>query len=114
HLSELHRRALHRPEHRHDLLGGLQLTAREGLLGGLVSARDVGGARAELLYGLAGPERGYRRGATHTRGRGLVVLARSHVMHAGARDQTARSTREPGTMSSEPSSQRPQALVPPS
>ena len=81
HLAELHRGALHRPEHRHDLLGGLELAAGHRLLGGLLAAGDVGGAGAELLDGLAGGERGDRRRAPHARGRDLLVLAR-HGLHA--------------------------------
>ena len=81
HLAELHRRALHRPEHRDDLLGGLQLAARHRLLGGLLAAGDVRRAGAELLDGLARRERGDRRGAARARGRDLLVLAR-HALHA--------------------------------
>ena len=110
HLPELHRRALHRPEHRDDLLGGLELAPRHRLLGGLLVARDVGGARAELLDGLARGERGDGRRAAHARGRDLLVLAR-HDLHARSARvagggpspaaQPPRSTREPGTMSSD-------------
>ncbi len=118
HLAELHRGALHRAEHRDDLLGGLQLAAGHRLLGGLLAAGDVGGAGAELLDGLARGERGDGRGAPHARGRDLLVLAR-HAMNATSRwtielRQQPRSTFDPGTMSSEPSGQRTQAFVPPS
>jgi len=58
HLPELHGGALHRAEHGDDLLGGLQLAPGQSLLGGLLATRHVGGARAELLNGLAGSEGG--------------------------------------------------------
>ena len=76
HLSELHRGALHRPERGHDLLGGLQLAPRERLLGGLLAARHVRRARAELLDRLARRERRDGRRAPHARGRDLFALAR--------------------------------------
>ena len=53
HLPELHRGALHRPERRDDLLGGLQLAAAHRLLGGPLAARRIRGAGPELLDGLA-------------------------------------------------------------
>ena len=82
HLAELHRGALHRPEHRHDLLGRLQLTARHRLFGGLLVAREVGRAGAELLDGLARRQRGHGRRAPRARARDLLVLARHSPAHA--------------------------------
>ena len=132
HLAELHGGALHRPQHGHDLLGRLQLAAGHRLLGGLLVAGQVRRARAELLDGLARRQRRHRCRAPCARARDLLVLARhspSHATWAGrrepacgagfrrpprARRQAAGVTFEPGTMSSLPSSQRTQALVPPS
>ena len=79
-LAELHRGALHRPERRDDLLGGLELASGERLLGGLLAARDIGGAGAELLDRLAGRQLADGRRAAHARGRDLVfALTRSHT-----------------------------------
>ena len=76
HLTELHRGALHRPERRDDLLGGLQLAPRHRLLGCRLAARDVGRARAELLDRLARRQRGY--GAVRrTREVGIFSLSRA-------------------------------------
>src|SRR4051794_4403350 len=58
-LPELHRRALHRPERRDDLLGRLDLPALERALLALVVAPDVRRARPHLL------DRLRRRQATH-------------------------------------------------
>ena len=61
-LPELHRRALHRPERRDDLLGRLEVAALERRLLALVAAAEVGRARAEVARGLA-----RRRGRTPER-----------------------------------------------
>ena len=61
HLPELHRRALHRPERGHDLLGGLEVAALERGALALVGSRQVRRVRAELARRLA-RRRGSRRG----------------------------------------------------
>ncbi len=78
HLAELHRRALHRAQHRDDLLRGLHLAARQRLLAGLLAARHVGGARAELLHGLGGRQLPHRSRAAHSGCRD-VLLARPRL-----------------------------------
>jgi hypothetical protein len=65
HLPELHRRALHRAERGDDLLGRLELALGHRFLGGLLAARHVGGARAELLDGLSGGQSRDCRGAAN-------------------------------------------------
>src|SRR5204862_5123430 len=62
-LPELHRRALHRPQRRHDLLGRLQVTALERLVAPLLVTREVRRARAEMAGGLAGRQARYARRA---------------------------------------------------
>src|SRR5207247_2634554 len=105
--------ALHRAQHGHDLLRGLELTAGHRGLGGLFTACHVRRARAELLHRLARGERGDGGRAPRTRARDLLALARHHrILRTAA--YGLRSTRDPGTMSSLPSAQRTQALVPPS
>jgi hypothetical protein len=115
-LPELHRGALHRAEDGDDLLGGLDLAAGEGLLAGLLAAGDVGGAGAELLDGLRRRQAPHGRRAAHSGCRDL--LARHGSILGPGEPRTggfyANSTREPGTMSSDPSGQRTQALWPPS
>ena len=59
HLPELHRRALHRPERGHDLLGGLEVAALERRVAALLGAREVGRARAEVARRLARREAGH-------------------------------------------------------
>ena len=139
HLAELHRRALHRPQRRHDLLRGLQLPARQRLFGGLLPARHVRRARPELLDGLVRGQLAHRRGAAHARGgKSCRCLAGPYALHprrlprpvprprcgvsadvrgcvagAVARAQP-RWTFDPGTMSSAPVGQRTQAFLPPS
>src|SRR5215210_345545 len=59
HLAELHRGALHRPERRDDLLGGLDVAALERLLLALLVAGQVRRRRAELAGGLTRREAGH-------------------------------------------------------
>ena len=106
HLAELHRRALHRPERRDDLLGGLELALGQRALLALVAARDVRRARAHLLGGRRGGQPPDLRRAAQTRGRDRRPSRPSTT--------SERSTFEPGTMSSRPSAQRTHALWPPS
>ena len=54
HLAELHRGALHRPEHLHDLLGGLHVALLERGRGGLLGPHHVGRLGAGLLHGGGG------------------------------------------------------------
>ncbi len=56
HLPELHRRALHRPERGHDLLGGLQVAALQRGALALLGAGEVRRVRPELPRRLAGRE----------------------------------------------------------
>ena len=84
HLPELHRGALHRPQRGDDLLGRLELALGHRFLGGLLAARDVGRAGAELLYGLAGGERRDGRRAANTRGRDLLAFARHRCILGAA------------------------------
>ena len=76
HLAKLHRGSLHRPEHGHDLLGGLQLAPGHRLFGGRLGAGHVDGAGAELLHRLAGGERRDRGRAPHARAWDPLALAR--------------------------------------
>ena len=92
HLAELHRRALHRPERRDDLLGGLELALGRRALLALVGARDVRRARAHLLGGRRGRQPPDLRRTAQTRGRDRVL-----VRHQ-------RCTRRATTASARPSS----------
>ena len=96
-LAELHRRALHRPEHGDDLLGGLHLAAGQRGLAGLVAAGEVRRARPELADGLSCGEAPDRCRAHHPRGRD--VLARhlaSPVSALSSRGRCRRSRRASG------------------
>jgi hypothetical protein len=73
HLPELHRRALHRPEHGDDLLGRLDLAARERRFGRLVTADEVDGARPELANRLPRGEPADRRRALDARSRDVLA-----------------------------------------
>ena len=111
---------------------------------GLLAARHVGRARAELLHGLGRRQLSHRRRTAHPRPRDILLLAGHAIPSLGARGLIShippvhpnqdredsdthirtrlvppsghprRWTCEPGTMSSEPSGQRTHALCPPS
>ena len=74
HLAELHRGALHRPQHGDDLLGRLDLPAVQRSLRLVLGAREVRGTRAELPDRLAGREAADARRPRDARGRDLVVV----------------------------------------
>ncbi len=73
-LAKLHRRALHRPERRDDLLGGLELALGERLLAPLVAAGDVRRSRSHLLCRLRRGEPPDLRGAAEAGRRDRVFL----------------------------------------
>ena len=73
HLAELHRRALHGAQGGDDLLGRLDLAAGHRVLGGLLVAGQVHGARAGLLGALGRREAADLRGARPPRGRDAIV-----------------------------------------
>jgi hypothetical protein len=75
-LPDLHRGALHRPEHGDDLLGRLDLAALERGDRLLVGSRDVGGARAELPGRLPGRQAPDGREPPDAGGRDRILLAR--------------------------------------
>ena len=108
HLADLHRRALHRPERGDDLLGRFDVTALEGGVAAVLGARDVGRPGARLTDRLSGRKPPDLGGSPHARGGDLVSR------HCWGFYAASCSTREPGTMSSDPSGQRIQALCPPS
>ena len=72
-LPELHRGALHRPERRDDLLGGLEVAALERSPRALVRAAHVRGTRAQVAGGLPGRQPRHARGAGDARGRDAVL-----------------------------------------
>ena len=78
HLAELHGRALHRPQGGDDLLGGLELALGQRLLGLVVAARQVRGARPGLAHRLPGgqPPDGGR--PPQARRRDRLLLASGH------------------------------------
>ena len=82
HLPELHRRALHRPERGHDLLGGLEVAALERGALALLGAGEVRRVRAELARGLPGGEARDPRGAGDPRG-GDAVLGHAQGVAVG-------------------------------
>jgi len=110
HLTELHRGALHRPEHGNDLLSRLNVAAGQRLVAGLLATRDVRGARGKPL----GSGFGANRPIVAERPRREVGMSSRATRSTPTSPQPARFTREPGTMSSVPSGQRTQALCPPS
>ena len=73
HLPELHRRALHRPERGHDLLGGLEVAALERGALALLGPGQVGRVRAELARRLAGGEARHAGGPRDPPGRDPVL-----------------------------------------
>ena len=72
-LAELHRRALHRPQRRDDLLGGLEVAALERGPRALVRAPDVRGPGAQVAGRLPGGQPRHTRGAGDAGGRDAVL-----------------------------------------
>ena len=140
HLPDLHRRALHRPECGHDLLRGLDVAPFERSVAPLLGPGEVGCVGARLPDRLTCREPPDPSGTPHARGGDLVLRHCAKEVYwallAGPNARSARvspgqaglvpagslasaafatsSTRDPGTMSSEPSGQRTHALWPPS
>ena len=79
HLADLHRRALHVPEHLEDLLGGLGLAPRRGLAPASSPRVEVGGLGGVVARGLAAGQPGDLRGAADAAGRDRAVLLASHA-----------------------------------
>src|SRR3954447_7376518 len=90
HLPELHRRALHGAQGGDDLLGGLDLTARERLVGALLVAGQVGRARTELARGLLGRQPPDGRGAPQARGRDRLLRHGGQWYEESSRGRSAR------------------------
>ena len=90
-LPELHRRALHRAQRRHDLLGRLEVAALERGLLALVAATEVGRARAEVARRLARGEPGHPCGARDARGRDPVLGHQGVAVGAPASPSGSRS-----------------------
>ncbi len=110
HLSELHCRALHLSERLDDLLRRFDVTPLEGGLAPRLGARYVGRVRPRLTDRLSCCEPSDPGGTPHAGGGDLVC----HRSSDASRRAPQRCTRDPGTMSSEPSGHRTHALCPPS
>src|SRR5262249_9644038 len=98
HLAELHRRALHGPERRDDLLGGLHLALGQRLVGAVLVAGQIRRARAELTRGLLGGEPPDGGGAPQTGGRDRLLghVPQWYEAMAGAAAGTVSARRRRG------------------
>jgi hypothetical protein len=72
HLSDLHRSALHRPQRRDDLFGGLDVSPLERCLALVLGARHVRRPGARLANRLSGRQPPDLGGSPHARGGDLV------------------------------------------
>ncbi len=95
HLPELHRRALHRPERGHDLLGRLEVAALERGLLALLAAADVRRTGAEMACRLARGETGHPGGARDARRRDPVL---GHIRGRRRRRRWRRGRRRRGRL----------------